>query len=218
MAQTNYINSLSSSECTDYLNKLVLSTEPLFQVLQSKTVDIKKCQDRIKSTISALKATRTDETFTGIYDEAVKAVGEPVSQRLRRRHAWDDLEQGFNEQRREGEEDTVASYRRLYFQIVDGIVLHMTQRIKTYLRNTCGQDRIVNLAKISIDSVVVEDLKTKGNFYDKVMDHFATMNDRRMAFLYKYGLTQGCRVTPQTQPCDAADTTSGLPAWFVWFG
>ena len=103
-------------------------TEPLFQVLQSKTVDIKKCQDRIKSTISALKATRTDETFTGIYDEAVKAVGEPVSQRLRRRHAWDDLEQGFNEQRREGEEDTVASYRPLYFQIVDGIVLHMTQR------------------------------------------------------------------------------------------
>ena len=26
MAQTNYINSLSSSDCTDYLNKLVLST------------------------------------------------------------------------------------------------------------------------------------------------------------------------------------------------
>ena len=219
-----------------------------------------------------------------------------MSRRLRRRRGWDDLEQGFNEQRREGEEDTVASYRRLYFQIVDGIVLHMTQRfadmehlsffhvlehtsfasfskpasfptselaqllktypffdeqrlrnelhtlynntlfykppgdflqllieddlqgtlseiykllqliltipatstsaersfsclkrIKTYLRNTCGQDRIVNLAKISIDSVVVEDLKTKGNLYDKVMDHFATMNDRRMAFLYKYG-------------------------------
>lgn len=39
--------------------------EPLFQLLQSKTVDIRKCQDHIKSTISALKATRTDETFTG---------------------------------------------------------------------------------------------------------------------------------------------------------
>ena len=51
-----------------------------------------------------------------------------MSRRLRRRRGWDDLEQGFNEQRREGEEDTVASYRRLYFQIVDGIVLHMTQR------------------------------------------------------------------------------------------
>ncbi|KAJ4930093.1 hypothetical protein JOQ06_019106 [Pogonophryne albipinna] len=53
-------------------------TEPLFQVLQSKTMDIKKCQDRIMSTLSALKATRTDETFSRIYDETVKAVGDPV--------------------------------------------------------------------------------------------------------------------------------------------
>ncbi|KAK1884976.1 Zinc finger MYM-type protein 1 [Dissostichus eleginoides] len=265
-------------------------TEPLFQVLQSKTVDIKKCQDRIMSTLSALKATRTDETFSRIYEETVKAVGDPVR---RRRRGWDDLEQGFN-QHQEGDEETVVSFRRLYFQIVDGIVLHMTQRfadmehlnffrilehtsfasfcnpaafpsselaqlintypffdeqklrnelqtlysnrlfhkppgeliellieddlqgtlsevykllqlmltipatsasaersfsclkrIKTYLRNTCGQDRLVNLATISIDSVVVEDLKATGTFYDIVIDHFATMKDRRMAFLFK---------------------------------
>ncbi|KAF3833366.1 hypothetical protein F7725_027031 [Dissostichus mawsoni] len=102
-------------------------TEPLFQVLQSKTVDIKKCQDRIMSTLRALKATRTDETFSRIYEETVKAVGDPVPRRKRRRRGWDDLEQGFN-QHQEGDEETVVSFRRLYFQIVDGIVLHMTQR------------------------------------------------------------------------------------------
>ena len=78
------------------------------------------------STLSALKATRTDETFSRIYDETVKAVGEPVPRRKRCRCRWDDLEQGFN-QHQEGDEETVVSFRHLYFQIVDGIVLHMTQ-------------------------------------------------------------------------------------------
>ncbi|KAJ3590169.1 hypothetical protein NHX12_008123 [Muraenolepis orangiensis] len=102
-------------------------TEPLFQVLQSKTVDIKKCQDRIMSTLSALKATRTDETFSRIYDETGKAVGEPAPRRKGRGRGWEDLEQGFN-QHQEGDQETLVSFRRLYFQIVDGIVLHMTQR------------------------------------------------------------------------------------------
>ncbi|KAJ3602532.1 hypothetical protein NHX12_030285 [Muraenolepis orangiensis] len=102
-------------------------TEPLFQVLQSKTVDIKKCQDRIMSTLSALKATRTDETFSRIYDETVKAVGEPVPRRKGGGRGWEDLEQGFN-QHQEGDQETLVSFRRLYFQIVDGVVLHMTQR------------------------------------------------------------------------------------------
>ncbi|KAJ3585700.1 hypothetical protein NHX12_014419 [Muraenolepis orangiensis] len=101
-------------------------TEP-FQVLQSKTVDIKKCQDRIMSTLSALKATRTDETFSRIYDETGKAVGEPVPRRKRGGRGWEDLEQGFN-QHQEGDQETLVSFRRLYFQIVDGVVLHMTQR------------------------------------------------------------------------------------------
>ncbi|KAF3842791.1 hypothetical protein F7725_001640 [Dissostichus mawsoni] len=85
--------------------------EPLFQVLQSNTVDIKKCHDRIMSTLNALKATRTDETFSGIYDEIVQAVGEPVPQRKCRRRGWDDLEQGVN-QHQEGDEETVVSFRR----------------------------------------------------------------------------------------------------------
>ncbi|KAK5913458.1 hypothetical protein CgunFtcFv8_007989 [Champsocephalus gunnari] len=73
------------------------------------------------------QATRIDETFSGIYDETVKAVGDTVPRRKRRRRGRDDLEQGVN-QHQEGDEKTVVCLRRLYFQIVDGIVLHMTQR------------------------------------------------------------------------------------------
>ncbi|KAI9514964.1 hypothetical protein NQZ68_028916 [Dissostichus eleginoides] len=83
------------------------------------------------STLNALKATRTDETFSGIYDEIVQAVGEPVPQRKCRRRGWDELEQGFN-QHQEGDEETVVSFRRLYFQIVDGIVSELAQLINTY--------------------------------------------------------------------------------------
>ena len=265
-------------------------TVPLFQVLQSKMADIKKCQDRINSTISALNATRTGETFTGIHEETVQAVGEAAPQRKHRHRGWEDLEQEVN-QHWEGDEDTVSPFRHLYFEIVNSIVLHMTHRfadmehlsffrvldhtsfalfckpaafpsnelaqlistypvfdeqklrnelhtvynnklfhkpatellqllieddlqgtlsevfkllqlmlailatstsaersfssIKTYLRNTCGQDRLVNLARISINTVVMEDLKASGKFFNMVIDHFATMRDRRLAFLFK---------------------------------
>ncbi|KAL7395066.1 hypothetical protein ABVT39_009446 [Epinephelus coioides] len=141
----------------------------------------KKCQDRIKGTLSTLKATGTDVTFSGIYDETVQAVGEPVPRRKRCCRGWEDLEQGVN-QHQEGDEEIVAipaistSAERSFSCL---------KRIKTYLRDTCGQDRLVNLAKISIDSVVVEDLKASGKFYDIVIDHFATKKDRRMAFLFK---------------------------------
>ncbi|KAM8736145.1 uncharacterized protein AB9X84_021674 [Acanthopagrus schlegelii] len=45
------------------------------------------------------------------------------------------------------------------------------------------QDRLVNLARISIDSLVVGDLKASGKFFNMVIDHFATVRDRRMVFL-----------------------------------
>lgn len=265
-------------------------TEPLCQVLQSKMLDVKRYQDHIESTISALKAMRTDETFTDIYDKTVQAVGEPAPQVKRRRHSPENVERGVNQHQAGG---TVSFFHCLYFQIVDGIVLHMVQRfadmeklscfrvlehtsfatfckpttfpsselaqlvkmypffdeqklrnelhtlynnrllhkpagellqflikddlqgtlseiykllqlmltiptasvsaehsfsclkrIKTYLRNTRGQDRLVSLAKISINSVVVEDLKDRGNFYDLVINHFATMKDGRSALLF----------------------------------
>ncbi|KAG7270660.1 hypothetical protein CRUP_032179 [Coryphaenoides rupestris] len=74
-------------------------------VLQSKTLDIRKSHNRINSTISALRAIRRDDTFRGIYDEAVQAVGMPPNRRKRRRRGWDDLEQGVNHEE-EDEEDT----------------------------------------------------------------------------------------------------------------
>lgn len=66
-------------------------TELVFQVLQCKTADIIKCQDDINSTISTLKATRTNKTFTGIYDGKVEAVGEPMPRCKRRHRRWEDL-------------------------------------------------------------------------------------------------------------------------------
>lgn len=61
------------------------------------------------------------------YDETVQAVGEPVPRCKCNCHGWEDLEQGVN-QHQQGDEKTVLFYRCLYFQIVDSIVLHMTQR------------------------------------------------------------------------------------------
>lgn len=267
-------------------------TEPLFQVLQSETVDIKKCQDWINCTVSALEAIKKEKIFSGIYDETVLAVGEPGQPRKRRRRDWEAPEQGLIQH--QGEEDTYSSFQRIYFQIIDNIVSHMTQRfadiehlsffqlmdhtsfptfcksvsfpcselaqlietypffdehklrnelhtlynnrlfhkppaellqlliedelqgtlsevckllqlmltipatstsaepslsclkrIKTYLRNTCGQDRNDNLARIFIDSVVVEDLKASGKFYNMVIEHYATVRDRRTEFIFK---------------------------------
>ena len=42
-------------------------------------------------------------------------------------------------------------------------------------------DRVVKLGKLPTDSVVVEEVKASGKFYN----HFATMKDRRMVFLFK---------------------------------
>ncbi|XP_044233122.1 zinc finger MYM-type protein 1-like isoform X2 [Thunnus albacares] len=57
------------------------------------------------------------------------------------------------------------------------------KRIKTYLKNTCGQERLGHLAKISMESFITEDLKSNGQLYDRVTEHFTTMKDRRMSFL-----------------------------------
>lgn len=270
-------------------------TEPLFQILQSKTLDIRKCDERINSTLDALRATRSNGTFQELYEKTVQTVGMPKNRRKRRRRDWEGFEQGVNMDA-DGEEDQGpdSCRRHLYFELVDGIVLHMTQRftdmksldffrvldngsfqkysqpsgfpgrelsqlvvtyplfdeqrlrnelqiiyadalfhkppgellgmlikddlattlpevcrllklmltipvtstsaeryfsclkrIKTYLRNTCGQERLGHLAKISMEYSVTQDLKSSGELYDRVTEHFATMKDRRMAFLYK---------------------------------
>ncbi|KAK5857008.1 hypothetical protein PBY51_010280 [Eleginops maclovinus] len=59
------------------------------------------------------------------------------------------------------------------------------KRIKTFLRNSCAQERLSHLAKISMESSIIRALRSHGDLYDRVTDHFATIKDRRMAFLYK---------------------------------
>ncbi|KAF3833341.1 hypothetical protein F7725_027006 [Dissostichus mawsoni] len=70
-------------------------------------------------------------------------------------------------------------------QHISRALLFLSKKDKNVSEEHVGQDRLVNLATISIDSVVVEDLKAAGKFYDIVIDHLATMKDRRMAFLFK---------------------------------
>ena len=59
------------------------------------------------------------------------------------------------------------------------------KRIQTYLRNSCGQERLGHLAKISMEATVTQNLKSHGELCDRVTERIATMKDRRMSFLYK---------------------------------
>ncbi|XP_074521239.1 zinc finger MYM-type protein 1-like [Halichoeres trimaculatus] len=270
-------------------------TEPLFQVLQSRALAIRKCEERVNGTLTALKATRSTETFNQLYEETVQAVGMPNQLRRKQRcRAWADFELGVTPDGEHEDTGPVDAYRRLFFQLLDGIVQHMThrfedmkclsffcvldnasfktysqpagfpgveisqlvktypvfdelrlrnelqviyadtlfhkppaellkmlikdeltsalpevckllrlmltipvsstsaersfsclKRIKTYLRNSCGQDRLGHLAKISMESSVTQDLKSRGELYDRITTRFATMKDRRMPLLFK---------------------------------
>lgn len=102
--------------------------EPLFRVLQWDGGHQKMSGSESRA-LAVLKAARTDETFSSIYlyDETVQTVREPVPRRKYRLHGWEHLEQGVN-QHQEGDKETVVSLPRLYFQIADSIVLHMTRR------------------------------------------------------------------------------------------
>ena len=53
------------------------------------------------------------------------------------------------------------------------------------LRNTCKQERLTDLAIISMESSVIRELKSKGTFYDAVIDTFSALKDRRVDFLYR---------------------------------
>ena len=56
------------------------------------------------------------------------------------------------------------------------------KRIKTFLRNSMGQDRLNALAVLTIHA----DIISKDNdFHTKVIDKFASMKERRLDFTYK---------------------------------
>ena len=56
------------------------------------------------------------------------------------------------------------------------------KRIKTYLRNSMGQDRLNALTVLSIHKEYISDMPS---FNKRVVDKFATMKNRRAEFLYK---------------------------------
>ena len=58
------------------------------------------------------------------------------------------------------------------------------KRIHTYLRNTQEQERLSNLAIISIEKELLQDLKRNTNFYDNVLNEFLN-KDRRIDLIYE---------------------------------
>lgn len=58
------------------------------------------------------------------------------------------------------------------------------KRIKSYLRNTQGQERLSSLALLSIEKSLLATLRQRPSFYDDVIDIFARKN-RRIELVYK---------------------------------
>ena len=56
------------------------------------------------------------------------------------------------------------------------------KRIKNYLRNTMGQDRLNSLSAISIGRDLI---KNCSSFSQEVMEKFINQKERRMHFIYK---------------------------------
>lgn len=56
------------------------------------------------------------------------------------------------------------------------------KRVKTFLRNTMGEDRLSALAMLSIGKEMVKNIP---RFNERVMDKFAKMKGRRLEFIFK---------------------------------
>lgn len=57
--------------------------------------------------------------------------------------------------------------------------------IKTFARNSIGQERLKNISIISIEKRLVKELTQNTAFYDEVIDIFAKQKDRRISLIYK---------------------------------
>lgn len=56
------------------------------------------------------------------------------------------------------------------------------KRIKTFLRNTMSEDRLVALSMLSIEKKLIQEIS---NFNDKVIEKFASKKDRRISLIFK---------------------------------
>lgn len=59
------------------------------------------------------------------------------------------------------------------------------KRIKTYIRNTIGQDRLSNMSIVSINKDLLVELKNSEVFYEQIIDYFADKKNRRIPLIYK---------------------------------
>ena len=59
------------------------------------------------------------------------------------------------------------------------------KRIKSYTRNTMGQERLKHLAMISIEKKILKSLQKNPAWYDQVTDIFATQTARRIDLIFK---------------------------------
>jgi len=59
-------------------------------------------------------------------------------------------------------------------------------RIKTYLRNSMTEERLSSLATISIEKELINSLADNDEqFYEKIIDRFSVLKDRRIDLIYK---------------------------------
>lgn len=59
------------------------------------------------------------------------------------------------------------------------------KRIKTYMQNKTNEERLSNLAIISIEKDIIHELKNKNIFYVEVTKVFVKSVNRRIDFIYK---------------------------------
>lgn len=59
------------------------------------------------------------------------------------------------------------------------------KRLKTYARNTIGQDRLMSLAIIALERRILKSLRENPQWYEKTIDIFAAQTNRRMDFTFK---------------------------------
>ena len=58
------------------------------------------------------------------------------------------------------------------------------RRVKTYLRNRMGQERLASLSRISIQKDVLKELENEGVLYRLITEKFI-QKPRRLSFLFK---------------------------------
>ena len=60
------------------------------------------------------------------------------------------------------------------------------KRIKNLARNTTCQPRLNNVSTISIEKELVKSLAKTSEFFDHVIDHFASIKERHIELIYKH--------------------------------